>query len=152
MKKEVLVLIIVATFTLLTFQSCEDEGNESKISSFGSSESHKTGQNCMICHISGGNGGSWFTVAGTVTYNPILSSIQQSTVKLYTGANETKDLITTIEVDEKGNFYTTKKVDFGTGLYVSVEGNTTTQNMVSSIANGKCNSCHGVNTDAIWVE
>ena len=138
--------------TLIAFQSCEDEGNETKISSYNSVENHKTGQDCMICHVSGGGGEGWFTVAGTVYNSWLTSVLPNATVILYTEANGTGDLVATIEVDEKGNFYTTKVIDFGTGLYTLVEGNTTTKIMCSSITSGKCNSCHGVSIDRIWVE
>jgi hypothetical protein len=53
-------------------------------------------------------------------------------------------------VDAFGNFYTTENIDFGNGLYASVEGNSSTKNMVSSITTGQCNSCHGISTDKIW--
>ena len=127
--------------------SCDDDGNETKISSHNSDDSHKAGQNCMNCHESGGDGEGWFTVAGTVYNEAQTSILPNATIKLYSGSNATEDLIATIEVDSKGNFYTTKKIDFGTGLYTLVEGNTATKNMMASITSGECNSCHGVSTD-----
>lgn len=152
MKKEILNILIVAVMVLIAFQSCEDDENETKISSYNSDESHKAGQNCMICHVSGGDGEGWFTVAGTVYENGLTSVLPNATVKLYADSNGAGELVATIEVDEKGNFYTTKVVNFGTGLFTLVEGNTTTKNMYSSITSGKCNSCHGVSTDRIWTE
>ncbi|MDA3953828.1 MAG: hypothetical protein PF485_09285 [Bacteroidales bacterium] len=152
MKKRVLYILIGAVITTVAFQSCEEEENETKISSYESSESHKAGQDCMECHLSGGDGEGWFKVAGTVYDEAQTSVYPNSTVKLYTGANATGDLVATVEVDMNGNFYTTKVIDFGSGLYTSVEGNTATKNMMSSITNGKCNSCHGVSTDRIWAK
>jgi mono/diheme cytochrome c family protein len=152
MKKNVLTILLGAAIALVAFQSCEDEENETKISSYNSDESHKAGQNCMICHVSGGDGEGWFTVAGTVYESELTSVLPNATVKLYTEANGAGDLIATVEVDGKGNFYTTKVIDFGTGLYTLVEGNTTTKNMYSKITSGKCNSCHGVSIDRIWTE
>lgn len=152
MKKNVLTILFGAVMSLIAFQACEDDGNETKISSYNSDESHKAGQDCMICHISGGDGEGWFTVAGTVYESGLTSVLPNATVKLFTETNGTGELVATIEVDEKGNFYTTKMIDFETGLYTLVEGNTTTKNMNSSITSGKCNSCHGVSTDRIWTE
>jgi len=150
MKKE--VLIIMAAIVLISLHSCEDDENETKISSFGSDDSHKTGENCMECHKSGGDGEGWFTVAGTV-YNSTQTTVYpNATITLYTGSKGTGDLVAAIEVDKKGNFYTTEKVDFGNGLYTQVEGNNTTRDMISSIRHGKCNSCHGDSVDAIWTE
>ena len=152
MKKEILTILIVAVMVLIAFQSCEDEGNETKISSYNSDESHKAGQDCMICHVSGGDGEGWFTVAGTVYDSVQTSALPNAIVKLYTGSNGAGDLVATVEVDQNGNFYTTKVIDFGTGLYTLVEGNTTTKNMYSSITSGKCNNCHGASTDRIWAK
>lgn len=151
MKKNVLTILFGAAMAIIALQGCEDEGNETKISSYNSDESHKAGQDCMICHVSGGDGEGWFTVAGTVYESGLTSIYPNATVKLYTGSNGTGDLVSTVEVDQNGNFYTTKIIDFGTGLYILVEGNTSTKNMYASITSGKCNSCHGA-TDRIWVE
>ena len=57
-----------------------------------------------------------------------------------------------IQVDGKGNFYTTETIDFGEGLYTLAEGNTNTEHMNSKITSGQCNSCHGISTDRIWIK
>jgi hypothetical protein len=147
MKKGGLILaFIFLMFSVLV--SCENEDdengdNKNMSSSFNENESHNAGQNCMACHKSGGSGEGWFAVAGTV-YNASGAAVSpNATVKLYTGPNGTGSLVKTIEVDGKGNFYTTGAIDFGTGLYVSVtgkSGNVSTMN--SSITTGQCNSCH----------
>lgn len=155
MKKKLLYILAIATLALVAFNSCDDDDegeNETNISSYTSDDSHKAGQDCMTCHKSGGSGEGWFTAAGTV-YNKALTSVYPgSTVRLYSESGGTGNLIATIEVDENGNFYTTENIDFGTGLYTLVEGNTSTKNMASSITHGKCNSCHGVTVDKIWAE
>ncbi|MBI9069573.1 MAG: hypothetical protein JEZ09_19915 [Salinivirgaceae bacterium] len=132
--------------------ACEKEGNETKISSYGSSESHNAGQNCMSCHKSGGDGEGWFTLAGTIYDSVQVSTYANATVKLHTGLNGTGTLTATIQADAKGNFYTTEDINFGNGVYVSVNGNLTTTNMYVPISNGACNSCHGASTDRIWVK
>lgn len=150
---------LIFTFIVLMFSvliSCEnedDENGENKdmSSSFNENESHNAGQNCMACHKSGGQGEGWFTAAGTV-YNASGAAVSpNATVKIYTGPNGTGSLVKTIEVDGKGNFYTTSSIDFGTGLYVSVTGKSgSVSTMSSSITTGQCNSCHG-SSDKITV-
>lgn len=143
------IFVLIIGLTPSLFSCSEDDENEVMISSSGSNKSHNAGQNCMGCHHSGG---SIFKVAGTV-YNEGLTSINSNaTVKLYTGANGTGTLLKAIEVDAKGNLYTTSSLDFGSGLYVSVEGATTIKHMSSAITGGACNSCHGSSTSKIWTK
>lgn len=141
--------------TLLLFESCEkeeDEGNEEMISSYNETESHNMGQDCMICHKQGGDGEGWFVVAGTVYDSLKTSTYPNSTVKLFSGPNGTGNLVATIEVDGLGNFYSTNNIDFSSGLFTSVSGNTATEHMNSSITTGNCNSCHGESVDRIWAK
>ncbi len=146
-KLKVILMMYILMFSI--FVSCEneddDENGENKdmSSSFNENESHNAGQNCMACHKSGGQGEGWFTTAGTV-YNTMGTAVSpNATVKLYTGPNGTGSLVKTIEVDGKGNFYTTSSIDFGTGLYVTVTGKSgSVSTMSSSITTGQCNSCH----------
>lgn len=140
-------VIFLLSFLLFGFFiSCdkEDEGENKDMSSrYSENESHNAGQNCMSCHKSGGPGEGWFTVAGTVYNSSETAVYPNATVKLYTGTNGSGTLVKTIEVDGKGNFYTTNSVDFGTGLYVTVTGKSgSVSTMSSSITTGQCNSCH----------
>ena len=149
-------IIIATAFSfaaLIMIPSCEKEGsNESKISIYGSNDSHKAGQNCMSCHQEGGSGEGWFTVAGTVYDSQLNNTYENATVKLYTGPNGTGALKHTIQVDKKGNFYTTELIDFSEGFYTLVEGDITTNHMLAKISNGQCNGCHGSSKDRIWTE
>lgn len=149
-----IIIAIAFSFTMIIItSSCEKEGgNKTKISTYGSSESHKAGQNCMSCHQQGGSGEGWFTAAGTVYDSQLNDTYENATVKLYTGPNGTGALKHTIQVDKKGNFYTTELMDFSEGFYTLVEGDVTTNHMISKISNGQCNSCHGSSTDRIWTE
>ena len=140
---------------MMVFQSCEsddddDDEYEKMVSKYDLMESHKMGQNCMSCHKSGGEGEGWFNLAGTVYDSQKSSTYPNATLKLYNAPNGTGSLVGTIEVDGLGNFYTTNDIDFGSGLYVSVSGETSTEYMVSPVTSGQCNSCHGVSTDRIW--
>jgi len=144
-------LWLVTSLFMIVLQSCEKENeNESKISSIGSTESHHAGQNCMSCHLQGGSGEGWFQVAGTVYDNSKLTVYPNSTIKLFTGPNGTGTLKYTVQGDALGNFYTTESIDFGGGLYPSVQGSASTKHMTSAITSGQCNSCHGSSTDKIW--
>ncbi|MBI9035556.1 MAG: hypothetical protein JEZ03_13905 [Bacteroidales bacterium] len=149
--RKIIGLIAICTLFMVS-QSCEKEGNEEKISSSNSDESHNGGQNCMNCHVSGGDGEGWFQVAGTV-YNEALSSVYpNATLKLYSGPNGTGDLKHSVKVDDLGNFYSTETITFGEGLYVGVQGTSTTKYMASKVTSGQCNSCHGSSTAKIWTK
>jgi len=149
------VLFSILSCCIFFFIACEEENGEHevKISKSFSDESHKTGQDCMSCHVSGGGGEGWFTVAGSV-YNKELTDVNPNgLVQFTTEANGSGAIIEEVEVDGKGNFYTTEPIDFGDGLYVLVqssEGKIRYKN--SKITNGACNSCHGLSTDKIWVD
>jgi len=152
------MILVLGILMLSVFVSCEKEDNENgenddMSSRYNENESHNAGQNCMACHKSGGNGEGWFTVAGTV-YNASASAVYpKATVKFYTGSNGTGTLVKTIEVDGKGNFYTTADVNFGSGLYVTVTGTTgNVSKMGASVGTGACNSCHGSSTGKISVD
>jgi len=138
---------------MMVIQSCEsddDDEYEKMVSKYNLMESHKMGQNCISCHKSGGEGEGWFNLAGTVYDSQTSSTYPNATLKLYNAPNGAGSLVGTIEVDGLGNFYTTNDIDFGSGLYVSVSGETSTKYMVSPVTSGQCNSCHGVSTDRIW--
>ena len=135
-------------------QSCSTENEYGSItnSTTGSTESHNMGQNCMNCHKPGGGEAPVWKIAGTVYNEALTATNPNATIKLYTGPNGTGTLKVTLQVDAKGNFYTTGNVDFTGGLYPSVTGSTATNSMSSPIETGACNSCHdGVTRSRIWI-
>lgn len=140
-------------FGLLSFiiSSCKNKvDNETKISSNNSDESHNNGQNCMNCHKQGGPGEGWFNLAGSVYKDDLSTPFPKGTIYLYTGPNGSGTLKATVEVDQKGNFYTTEKVDYTGGLFpVFKTANNNQQFMSSSVTTGACNSCHGSSQDRI---
>jgi len=145
---------LFATTMLFFMQSCapENEYGSAESSVAGSNKSHNMGQNCMNCHKPGGGEAPVWKVAGTV-YNEALTNTNPSaTVNLYTGPNGTGTLKYTINVDAKGNFYTSSNVDFTGGLYPSVTGSTSTNSMSTPISTGACNSCHdGTSRSRVWI-
>ena len=148
-----LLLALLAAGSLL-FTACEkEEGeNETRISTYLSDESHHNGDNCMNCHHNGGSGEGWFTLAGSVYHEDLSTPYPNATIRLYTGQMGTGNLVATVEVDQKGNFYTTEHIDFGNGLYVMAEGETVSRSMGTLLTSGQCNQCHGESTDRIWVK
>ncbi len=165
--KNNLTTVLTTVIFLVFMQSCtlpnpyqnsnsEDEnqsGFNGISSSNGSSKSHNMGLNCMNCHRPGGGEAPTWQVAGTVYDQALLTPYANATVNLYTGPNGTGILKYTIKVDARGNFYTSKNIDFTGGLYPTVSGSTVTNFMSSSITTGACNSCHNsVSMDRIWVK
>lgn len=142
---------LMAVFAL---QACNKDNNGSveNISSNGGNKSHNMGQNCMNCHKKGGEGEGWFTVAGTTYDAAGLNTKPNLTIKLYTAENAGGTLAATVYGDARGNFYTTKKVDFGSGLYPVVESGSSTEFMSEAITTGACNSCHGLSTGKISID
>lgn len=147
----VILCCVCASFLMLS--SCEKEGegeNETVISFNGESESHNEGQNCMSCHRQGGEGEGWFTVAGTIYTQSSSNPQPNGMVELYTGPGDTGTPAYKIEVDAKGNFYTTEDIQFGSGLYPVAVGSQSRKYMSGAVTDGQCSSCHGVSTDKIW--
>jgi len=148
-------ILVVFSVLLFIFLSCKKEKeteSETSYSVYGSSKSHNNGQNCMNCHKQNGSGEGLFIIAGTVYDSLKTFPYPNTTVKLYTGPNETGTLKYTIQVDASGNFYTTENIDFGSGLFPAVLGNNAVEYMYSVVTMGQCNSCHGVTTGKIWTK
>lgn len=152
--KNLLTIILISSLSLMFFSCDKDSGeNETLISSNNDKKSHKHGQNCMSCHRSGGSGDGWFVVAGSVYDAALDVANPNGTIRLYDGPVDSGMLIKTVEVDGKGNFYTTENIDFASGLYTSVtSANGNVKIMNSPITDGACNSCHGNGVDRIWVD
>jgi hypothetical protein len=151
--KTMFICLVVSFGLILTTCQKEKGGGGSATSNYGGDESHNAGQACMDCHGDGGSNELWFVVAGSV-YNEAGTSIMANgTVYMYTDTGGKGTLVTTIEVDGNGNFYSTNAVSFGTGLFPVVKGTTgDTRYMEHLVTNGNCNSCHnGSPTKRVWV-
>lgn len=130
--------------------ACEKEGacDEYKVSTSNSNKSHNFGLNCMQCHQASGEGEGCFSVAGSVRNAQLTAPVTSGQVEFYTGPNGTGTLKYSLEIDSKGNFYTTGPIVV-TGLYPAVKNVNGTIYMGSSLSTGACNSCHGVSTQII---
>jgi hypothetical protein len=151
--KFALISCLLLSSIALTQQACKKTNNcdESKTSASGDDESHHNGENCMTCHTSGGKGEACFNLAGSVYDNSGTTPVNAGTIKLFTGPNGTGTLVTSLQVDSKGNFYTSEAVNFSGGVYPSYTNSSGTQtsHMGSSIGTGQCGSCHGISTGKI---
>jgi len=137
-------MLLFVTTTLIS--SCDKAfipENETTISDFSEDESHYFGQNCMNCHHSAGPGEGWFSLAGSVGGNN-----NNAIIELF--YDTTTPPIHQIEVDKKGNFYTTNKIDYHTPFTVGVRNkNNDIKYMESKITVGQCNLCHGATTSTL---
>ena len=151
MKNQIAFILFVLLFVLGACEKEEGE-NEYLVSENFSEESHNTGQDCMSCHVPGGNADGWFTVAGSV-YDPQLEEpVANGVIELTTEPQSAGSIIASIEIDAKGNFYTTEPIIIVDGLYATVESQEGNKEyMLTQVTNGSCNSCHGESTDRIWV-
>lgn len=142
---------IFSLFLIFFCFSCELE-NENTLSQV-DEDSHNSGNDCLLCHKSQGNGEGIFSIAGTV-YDSLKQSVYTNArVYVYNGPNTSGVLLFSIPVDQSGNFYTSTKVDFTKDIYVGVKSNNGTMlYMNSKLTAGNCNSCHGKATDYIWVK
>jgi hypothetical protein len=148
------ISFILTIFAFLFFLSCEKNETGEPISATSTSlsnASHNVGKNCMTCHKSGGLGDGWFVVAGSVYNSTQTVPYITASVELRTAQSGGGTLVSKIEVDMNGNFYTTEPVDFGTGLYTSVVGGVNTKYMPGKVTDGACNSCHDA-SNRIWAE
>jgi hypothetical protein len=151
----ILPLLAISVSLLTVLHSCKHTNStcgETKISRAGEDESHHNGQNCMNCHSIRGKGEGCFVVGGSVYDATQTNPVRSGKIQLYTGPNGTGTMVTELAVDGAGNFYTTKQVNFGTGLYpayLSSGGNAVY--MSSVITNGQCGSCHGVTQAKIYI-
>lgn len=138
--------------SLLLFVGCDSEGDdedEQMVSRFGDTESHNAGEDCMVCHRAGGSGEGIFVVAGTVYREDLTTTHPGTIVRLLT--TENRSVLLTLEVDARGNFYTTEAPGFDGGLLAEVSSESETRAMLTPVTNGACNSCHGESVPVVHV-
>lgn len=131
--------------------SCNKKGScdEYKVSVSQDNESHNFGMNCMECHQSGGKGEGCFMVAGSVKNAQLSGPTTAGQIEFYTEANGAGTLKYTLQIDAKGNFYTSESMNV-VGLYPAIKNASGSVYMGSAITTGACNSCHGNSTDNLY--
>lgn len=144
-KLRIIITLVLGAFTMFSCTKIAPYENETNNSTFTEDESHYDGENCMDCHYSAGEGEGWFTIAGTARGNT-----ENAIIELY---NDTLlPSIKKIEVDTRGNFYTTDQLDFTNGYYVGTKNSAGDVNfMKSPIQVGQCNLCHGATTSSLTI-
>ena len=138
----ILVLVLIVG-------SCEKDENEVMNSRANDTESHRHGENCMECHIDGGKGEGIFTVAGSLYAEDLITPFTSGKVELY--GDPVTGIVRSLEVDGRGNFYTTEPIDFSGGLHTRVVGDTILE-MKGLITQGGCNGCHGSSAPRLWLK
>jgi len=147
MKNLVLIFFSAAVIFMV---SCEKEGacDEFKVSIANDDDSHNFGNNCLQCHQANGGGEGCFSVAGSVR-NALLTGPQTSgKIAFYTEPNGGGTLKYMVNIDAKGNFYSSQSESV-VGLYPAVTNGSGTLFMSSPLSTGACNSCHESSTSLI---
>lgn len=144
------LFFILIAFSLVT-AGCDDDGTKTLISAYGKTKSHNAGDDCLDCHTKGGEGKGRFNAAGTVYEADLISPFPNTTVHVWSEPEATGDSITVIEVDGKGNFYTTEAIDWTGGRFLTVTSDTDTMHMTLPTTLGSCNGCHGASVARIFV-
>jgi hypothetical protein len=107
----------------------------------------------MDCHHSGGSGGVVWAIAGSCYDSLFTNPYPNATIKFFTEANGSGIEVASVEVDGKGNFYTTENIRFGLGLYPVVIGTSGKKlSMQGVVTSGACGSCHNHTTCKIAVK
>jgi cytochrome c553 len=149
--KHILFVIPISMLLAVVLFSCEKEGacDEYNVSEINGDDSHNFGNNCMQCHQAGGEGEGCFITAGSVKDSSLTAPATSGQVEFYTLPNGGGTLMYTLQIDSKGNFYSTEAMSV-TGLYPAIKNANGTHYMGSSLSTGACNSCHGNSTGALY--
>lgn len=129
----------------------DDSLNIALTSTHEGADSHEMGNNCMTCHQNYGPGPGIFTAAGTI-YQADGATYPGGIVELWTGAQATGDLVSAIEVDTKGNFYTTEPLplpDMPLYPFVRSPNGESYTFMPFSTSSAACNICHSAQMPVI---
>lgn len=145
MKRIIVSSAFLLMFGLVACSHYDEIQKNPKESRAGDDESHNAGQNCMSCHNDNKNEASfegWWNIGGTAYKSN--KPVKTGSVELWTGPDRTGTLLYKLAIDEKGNFYTNKIIDFKGGFFPVLMNNDGTKNaeMGISTTTGACNSCH----------
>jgi len=163
-KNITIVLIILTGGIIILSQSAFQAPGVSKvtpasncgpvvISKLNAKKSHFFGLNCSACHVDGRKGTGCFTIAGSVLDEDRSRIFKNPVIKLYTEPMAKGKLVATIQGDAFGNFYTTEKIDFSSGLYPTLIGSPGAAEPIKHMKRplnssmGQCNKCHGYRKD-----
>jgi hypothetical protein len=149
---KILILLSILTIVFSGCSSKDENNSTAMVSRHNETESHNNGKACMSCHASGGSGKGWFGIAGSVYAEDLKAAAPNGTIYLYSGPDGTGTLVATVEVDGKGNFYTTASAIPSSGAYAQIKGTSGNMlNMSGVVTTGNCGSCHGASTARILI-
>jgi len=141
----------VILFSGISLISC-DNAKKNLISQHGQSKSHKAGRECLECHRSGGSGSGNFALAGTVYQSDGISVYPNASIQIWTESMASGTILETIEVDAKGNFFTTDPIEINSGYFFAAVDNNLAAHMLAPVTNGACNDCHDSQNSRIILE
>ncbi|MEI7661811.1 MAG: hypothetical protein WCK34_06430 [Bacteroidota bacterium] len=148
------IFTLFIAFVIMAVAGCKknDGGNKTASSSHNSTASKKMGGVCQNCHVSGGSGPGWWTVAGTVYTEDLKAFAPNGTIQFFS-ANLTDTIpVATLEIDQNGNFYSSSLVLPVSGVYPQITGTSGNIVMMPQLCtSGNCNYCHGISCAKIWV-
>jgi len=155
--KPSIYLFVLPAIVLLLWSGCSNkEGPPPSTAVYsvnGGTTSHNNGQVCLSCHVAGGTGKYNFVIAGSVFKPDLSTPSPNGIIYFWSESGGTGDLIATLQVDAKGNFFTTSSLLPGVGAYPQMRGISGAVKTMPILAfTGNCNSCHGVNEDPIWID
>ncbi len=151
MKSRRFLLVALAVSMMAgAWYACENEGDHE------GGPNHNVGNDCLMCHKSGGGGEGVFTAGGTVykaaASTGVVNGAVDVVIKLYNNPDGAGNPVATMTSTVGGNFYTKSPVNFGNGIYVFMVAGNSTSIMPGAITYGGCNSCHGVSTGKLTVQ
>lgn len=150
-----ILFLLAIAFIVVSGCNHYDELKSSGSDSSPSEKSHEAGNDCMSCHHNNNNGASsrWWYVAGTAYQANAVKEATEGEVQLWTGQAATGTKIYSMKIDQNGNFYTQKIIDFKGGYFPVVIYKNDTFPMLEKILgtdlNKSCNNCHGNNGNGI---
>ncbi|MDZ4757885.1 MAG: hypothetical protein SGJ10_07090 [Bacteroidota bacterium] len=156
MKKKNIVILLFAAFLFWTCKHTIADVTSLKdtyYSTTGDTESKNMNGDCTSCHEHQ-SGSKKITLGGALYKEDRTTAYKDGgVINLYSQPGGQGSLLKTIQVDNEGNFYSNANYKISTPYYVevvSVAGNKAY--MGQALAYGSCGSCHGVNTDKIFVK
>ena len=145
---------VLLTLIIFSVASCKKHTgtNITASSAHGSTASHNMGGVCLSCHVQGGSGTGWWTIAGTVYTQDLSATSPNGTIYFWSRPNGTGKVVASLEVDASGNFYTSSTILAFDSIFPQIKGTSgNVQNMPQLCISGNCNSCHGIGNDKIWI-
>lgn len=157
-RKLVSPFVVSLAFAIASCSQYDKTQNNPEESMLDSDKSHNNGQNCMSCHNQNGNEAvreaGWWYIGGSVYDDKGQEASSAGFVELWTGPNATGNRMVRLAIDQKGNFYTNRIINFGNGLYPVLKktDDKIEAHMSTSTKTGACNSCHGVSTSLLKLD